>query len=111
LPYVITTEEFSEGNDHYDKLTIYYYADDDTLVDDNEEIITDVIGTVGDQGLYSFGNGSDDPDVVYIRNEKRETDYEVICLNKSYSETVLGILPDEGKNRKIRRRGSGENEK
>lgn len=88
-PYVINTEEFSEEMSHFDKLTIYYYEDDDTLTDDNEEILSDVNSIVGD-ALENFGNGSDDPEVVYVRNERMAIDYEVIRLSKSYKETVLG---------------------
>lgn len=88
-PYVITSEQFGEEMDHHDKLTIEYYALDNTLVDDGEEIISDVEATIGD-AILSFGDGSDDADVVYVRNEKMAIDYEVIRLNKSYSETVLG---------------------
>jgi hypothetical protein len=108
-PYIISLEEFSDEAPNYDKSTIYYYADDNTLSDENEEIITDVISIVGDQALYSFGDRSEDPEIVYVRNEKLQIDYEIVCLNKSYSETVLGILPPESN--RVRSRGHGESEK
>jgi hypothetical protein len=90
-PYVITTEEFAEDMNHFDKLTIYYYEDDQTLADENEEMIEDVASVVGDEALNEFGRGSDDPEIVYVRNEKMEIDYEVIRLSKSYKETVGGF--------------------
>jgi hypothetical protein len=105
-PYVITTEQFAEEMEHYDKLTIYYYDKDDTLTDENEEIITDVAAIIGDIGLSSFGDEFDEPEVVYVRNEKMEIDYEVIYMHKSYSETVLGVVPNDSAHN-IRRRGAG----
>jgi hypothetical protein len=94
-PYVITTEEFAEDMNHFDKLTIYYYEDDQTLADENEEMIEDVASVVGDEALNEFGRGSDDPEIVYVRNEKMEIDYEVIRLSKSYKDTVGGFTEDE----------------
>jgi hypothetical protein len=102
-PYVIGVEEFSEDMTHFDKLTIYYYEDDDTLVEGGEDIITDVDWTIGNDSLDHFGDNSDDPDIVYVRNERISVDYEVIRLPKSYAETVLGYEKDEGKGRKVRR--------
>lgn len=93
-PYVIDTMKFSEENHEFDKLTIYYYAGDDTLVDEGEEIIVDVRMTIGDQALDNFGNGSVNQDIVYVRNERLSIDYEVVRVETSYSETVLGQYPD-----------------
>lgn len=90
-PTVITLEEFTDEKDHFDKLTINYYAEDDTLVDEREDIITNVNALIGEDALLCFGESSDDPDVVYVRNERLSIDYEVIRINKSYQETVLGI--------------------
>lgn len=106
-PYVISIEEFSEEMDHYDKVTVYFYEDDEVLADENEEVITDMDGTVGRDNMGFFGEGSNDPEVVYIRNEKLEIDYEVIRLSKSYSETVLGMEPVE-EGRAVRRRDRDE---
>ena len=85
--YVITTEQFSEERPEYDKLTISYYEDDDTLADENEDPIADPVSLIGD-ALENFGEGSDDPQVVYVRNERISIDYEVIRLSKSYASTV-----------------------
>jgi hypothetical protein len=106
-PYVITLEQFTEECDHYDKSTIYYYEDDDTLTDEGEEVITDVAVTIGDDALDNFGCGSEDPEVVYVRNDTYGTDYEVIRLSKSYAETVLGFEKEDGR-RPPRRRDADE---
>lgn len=108
-PYVVDVVEYNESNFHFDKSTIYYYNIDDTLVDENEEPINDVDAIIGD-GLTRFGDGSEDPDIVYVRNEKLEIDYEVIRVEKSYQETVLGItdLPIRKKGKHVKREESDQ---
>jgi hypothetical protein len=95
-PYVISYEEFAEEMNNFEKLTLNYYEDDDVLTDEEDGVVTDVIGVVGDDALTSFGDRSEDPEVVYVRNEKLETDYEVIRLSKSFAKDVLGYDPDDG---------------
>jgi hypothetical protein len=91
VPYVISLEQFNEEMDYHDKLTLTYYQADDTLVDEDEEIISDVEKLIGSYALSNFGVDSEDPEVVYVRNEKLAVDYEVVRIpNGSYSETVLG---------------------
>lgn len=85
-PYVIDIRSFSEEMDHFDKVTIYYYEEDDTLADADESVMTDIDGTVG-EALFYF---EDDVDTVYVRNERLSIDYEIILLRKSYAETVVG---------------------
>lgn len=93
-PGVITMEEFLEDS-IYDKLTIYYYEDDDTLADEEGACIADVASIIGDDALNSFGEGSEDPEVVYVRNPMLGIDYEVIRLSKSYAKEVLGFKDDD----------------
>jgi hypothetical protein len=91
LPYVISFEDFCESEDAHDKITITYYAGDGVLVDEDEEIIDDVERLVGENNLINkFGEGSDDPDVLYVRNERLAIDYEVIRQHTSYGEVVSG---------------------
>jgi hypothetical protein len=106
LPYIISVEEYNEGCKQYDKLTISYYEEDDTLADEGEEIIENPEEIVGEDTLERFGEDSDDPDIVYVRNEKLQIDYEIILMHKSYSETVLGMsLTDVNvKRQKIRKK-------
>lgn len=87
-PYVISIEEFQDGMPHYDKLTLYFYEDDEVLTDEQEEIIDDEEQIVGTEALQCFGHLSHDPEVVYVRNSNASTDFEVIRLSKSYAETV-----------------------
>lgn len=94
-PFVISREEFDEGYPHFDKITITYYAEDDVLADEQDEIITDIEAVVGYDSLSRFGDMSDDDCVVYVRNGRLGADYEIILVQESYAESVLGIMKDK----------------
>ena len=90
-PYIIPVDEFFDGNQTFDKVTLNYYEKDGALVDSDEELIHDVANTIGEDTLERFGDLSDDDDVVYVRNEKLSIDYEIIRVYNSYAQDVLGI--------------------
>lgn len=98
-PYVITIEAFTDDCQDYEKLSLYYYDDDDTLIDERQEVLPDVDALVGD-ALTRFGEGSNDPDIVYVRNERMSCDYEIVRYEKGYQEEFLGIPADEVKKRR-----------
>lgn len=79
-PFVIGKDEYAYGEDgeHFDKVSILYYPNERVLLDDDDEPIADVNLIVGWKNLKSFGEDSGDPDVVFIRNPRMETDFEVI---------------------------------
>lgn len=101
-PYVVSAEEFSEEKTHYDKITLTYFSEDNTLIDDREEIIPNIDELIGPEAVMNFGNQSDDPNVVYIRNNKRNADFEVVLDERSYTEVVLGFVSEKEKPRKMR---------
>jgi hypothetical protein len=80
LPSVISkgTYAWSEEGDSFEKITLTYYPRDRVLLDDEEDPIEDVANTVGWRNLSQFGGESEDPDVVFVRNRRLETDFEVI---------------------------------
>lgn len=93
-PYVISFEEFHQNENSNEQSTLAYYAGDDTLVDERDSPIDAVDYTVGDDNLARFGHGSNDKNVVYIRNERLGHDFEVIRSEGHYAQEVLGL--DEG---------------
>ena len=95
VPYLITFEEYSEGENSQETLT--YYADDAVLADDQEEVVDDILGMVGPDALNSFGVGSGDSRTVFVRNEAIDVDYEIIYSPGNYGETVHGIAPVVGR--------------
>lgn len=93
-PYLITGEEFANENFDFDKLSLWYYKLDKTLADDHDELVDDVTQLIGPDALGLFNNIGGEK-TIYIRNEKMATDFEIICLAKSYREEILGVIKEE----------------
>lgn len=79
-PYVISTGTFSwdEEGEKYDKVTVTYYPQHRVVIDDDGDVMDNVAGVLGWANLNRFGDMSEQADVVFIRNEKIMTDYEVV---------------------------------
>lgn len=90
-PYVISIDEFMDEHEDYDKHTLTYFEADETLIDSNEKIIPEVSATVGIDPLTMFGRFSKDKNIVYVRNERLEMDYEVCLDTRSYTEAIAGF--------------------
>ena len=87
-PYVISPDAFINEQPYYDKITLEYYQDDVLCNALNEEIVTDIEATIGLESLNHFGEFEED--VVYVRNEKWSTDYEIIFQHRPFA-----IIPEE----------------
>ena len=94
-PYIITHDEFYAAELNYDTLSWTYFELDKTLTDERSETVEDVAGTVGEDNLARFGHGSRDKNVVYVRNDQLQVEYEIARSMGSYLEEVLGMLPDK----------------
>ena len=88
-PYVITTQAFSFECDDHEKEILYYYGQDLVLCDDQQDEVADHTVLVGDVHSY-FGVDARDTHAVYVRNERLQTDYEIIFLDKKFSVVVSG---------------------
>lgn len=82
-PYVIRPEEFDEIG--YETVTLYYYADD-FLADERDELVDDIENTVGLDFATHFGEFEDDS--VFIRNDAKEVDYEILMSQQNYADIV-----------------------
>lgn len=89
-PYVISNEEFQQDLQYYDKITITYY-ECGTLADEADRPIVDIPFVIGDEALDHFGDRSDDPNTVYIRNDDTSTDYEVMRHPNTFAHAVYGV--------------------
>lgn len=69
----------------YDYKELYYYQGDDTLVDDQEDIIDNPESLLGD-ALTKYGFKASDEKVIYVRNEDFSCDYEVTKVFSRFSE-------------------------
>ena len=83
-PYVIPPEQFGD-DENYDQISLTYYADG-VLADENDEVIEDVEDGVGIDSLNRFGEYEDDS--VFVRNDARKCDYEILLDQRTYSEVV-----------------------
>lgn len=84
---IISLAEFANSDTGYDQVTLNYYTDD-VVTDENDEPVMDVTKVIGEDALVSFGLNSQDPDVVYVRNDELKGEYEIVRLDKSYSPVV-----------------------
>lgn len=83
-PYVIPPEQFGDNEEH-EQISLAYYADG-VLADENDEVIEDVEDAVGIDSLNHFGEYEDDS--VFVRNDARKCDYEILLDQRTYSEVV-----------------------
>ncbi len=81
-PYVIQPSDFGELDD-YEKISLTYTADG-VLLDDINEIVDDIEETVGEDSLEHFGEYEDDS--VYVRNDAKKCDYEILLDQRTYQE-------------------------
>lgn len=91
-PYVIHSDEFDQNEKNYTQSQLSYFAEDDVLCDERDQVIEDQDSTVGLVNLDKFGHGSGDPNVVYVRNDIIKMEFEVTKSDSSYAETVHGFI-------------------
>lgn len=94
-PYVISHDEYFAADLDYENISLTYYEEDDTLVNEQDNPVQQIDQMIGDEALGRFGHGSKDKNVVYVRNDRLETDFEVVRSNGSYVVEVLGLEPAE----------------
>lgn len=79
-PYVISPEQYQESE--YEADTLIYYSDK-VLSDSDGNIIHNVNEVVGPEALSTFGRYEDD--VVYVRDDNKKIDYEIIWESRTYA--------------------------
>jgi hypothetical protein len=96
-PYVIHQDEFKNSQHGYDQTTYTYWAADDVLTDTDNRPLPHSDLIVGQENL-KWGHGTDDIDVVFVRNDKLNLDMEICRDHRSYEQEILGIHPqaDDG---------------
>lgn len=82
-PYVITPDEFDNGE--YEKIGLFYYADG-KLADYENELVDSIEDTVSHDCLEHIGEYEED--LLHVRNDITEFDYEVIKDVRKYSDVV-----------------------
>lgn len=86
-PYVIHVDEYMGDEMGFTQRTYTFYETDEVLVDEADHPIYNRSEVVGE---IKFGHGSNDQNVVYIRNETLKTEYEILRSEGSYEVEVMG---------------------
>ena len=89
--YVVTEEEFTEEETAWDRITMTYYAGDDVLCENEDPVPAgEVERLVGPDALTNFGVGSSNDAIVYVRNDRLESYFEIVQDDREYAEAILG---------------------
>lgn len=82
-PYVIHPDDFG---DDYNTITLVYYKDDVVTTYDTGEVLTDkeIEDLIGEESLSHFGEYEEDS--VFVRNDARKIDYEILRSEETYSD-------------------------
>lgn len=83
-PYVITPDDFSSSPPGYNAQPLTYFADG--ILADDWGVALDLDETIGEDSIEHFGEYVDD--VVYVRDERLEIDYEVTKDPRTYKESL-----------------------
>lgn len=86
-PYLISVDQFADEHDEFRKASCTYYTEDKVICETshNEKIDPRHVG----QENLDMLDGSD-IDILYVRNEYLQIDYEIDKYEGSYSYEVLG---------------------
>ena len=84
-PYVISPDDFASSPPGYNAQPLDYFADG--ILADGWGVEVDIDDTIGEDALDHFGEYADD--IVYVRNEANEIDYEVTRDPRTYEEARL----------------------
>lgn len=87
-PYIIHQEEYIADEMGFRQDTCTYYKQDDVMTDSLDTPIYNYRTLMGD---LKFGHGSNDPNVVYVRNESQKMEWEILLHTGSYMYEVQGL--------------------
>lgn len=83
-PRVISPEEFNNAPPGYSAQPLDYFADG--VLADSWGVKLDIDETIGEESLDHFGEYQDD--ILHVRNEREEVDYEITRDPRTYDEAV-----------------------
>lgn len=94
-PYIVTVSDYMSGKSGFAQITLSYYTEDDVLANEIDIPVDDERGTVGEDNLR-FGCASSDPNIVYVRNDNKGEEYEIIRVEGSFEKEVAGFTEPRG---------------
>ena len=86
-PRIISLEEYANDSSHA-HVILHYYDEDDILTDARRNPINKPEKLLGEDALVSFGELSEDEDIVYVRNAAKGAMYEVVRQNAFFQPPV-----------------------
>lgn len=86
-PYIISEEEYQHDAETHDKVNLSWYPADGVLADLSDQPIADIESTVG---INNLNHLSMESPTLYVRNDRREADFEITYEEGTYHDTVLG---------------------
>ena len=89
-PHQIDLVSFYNDHPEWDSVTIKWYMEDNTWIDENDEIIPDIQSYTGIGIVNPFNENpiDEDPDVRFWANPRYQTNYEFIRHHRSWAETT-----------------------
>lgn len=103
-PYVITVDQYMTDTQYEDnKMELVYFEGDDQMIDAAERLVNGVDDLIGHSNLQHFGLGSRDRNALYVRNDQKKMDFEILRDKRTYTEVVLGVKPEVTLGAKVRR--------
>lgn len=90
-PYILHQDEYMVNESEFTQVTLTYYEVDGVLSDVDDSPIFNMDNLVGASTLSRFGHGTDDYNVVYVRNPHLEMEYEICRVQKSFEVEVQGL--------------------
>jgi hypothetical protein len=94
-PYIIHQDEYQANESGYKQEVLTWYAGDEVLTDEQEQPITNADELVDLNHMSRFGHGTDDFNVLFVRNDSISTEYEICRMPTSYEEEIAGLSNDE----------------
>lgn len=94
-PYLITEDEFIEAGPNYDQVEFTYYEGDGVLTNAQDDMVENLDIVVGNDNLMRFGHGSNDENIVYVRNVEMEMDIHIVRSPGKFSVEVAGFNDDD----------------
>lgn len=90
-PFIIHQDEFHHNEAEYTQVSYEYYEEDDVLIDEDKSVILNRDQLVVRNFAERFGHGTDDFNILFVRNPVLELDIEICRSPGSYEVEVLGL--------------------
>lgn len=91
-PYVIHYDEYINNEMNFSQDTLTFFSGDDIVCDTRDIPMYGHHETLGE---LKFGHGSNDANIVYIRNVKMRQEWEVLFDSRKYEDVVSGLRMEE----------------